>query len=619
LEKRAGGKILVNIGEFLYNGYGETMKDKTIKKIPYGLANYELLVQQNCYYVDKTMFLPAVEEAGNYLFFIRPRRFGKSLFISVMEAYYDVFYKDRFEEFFKGTWIYDHPTDERGKYLVLSLNFSGVEPEPAKMETSFLNHVQNSAVYFIQRYNHFLAAKPKRDYFAKKIENSESASDILATLLHLCKETGQKLYVLIDEYDNFANTLLSTGGEDAYRDLTHGPGFFRSFFNNLKIGTTGTGAPVTRSFITGVSPITMDDVTSGYNIGKNVTTEPDFNRLLGFTKDDVTEMIEYYRSKGNIFHPTDYLVEIITQWYGNYLFSEENDVKLFNSDMVLYFLDNYLSRKKIPGDLIDRNVRLDYEKLRHLIIVEKAARKGKTSNGNFERLKEIIEKGETSAKIVPGFPLEKLVDENNFISLLFYFGLLSIKSAELDELTLTIPNETIRRLYYDYIKEGYEETDVFSIDLYTYSRLMKGMATRGEWNPFFAYITGLMQESMSLRDLITGEKSIQAFLNVYLGLTNLYIIHPERELKKGYADIIMEPFLARYEEIKYSYILEIKYIKSGVSPGDEKAQQLKSDAEKQLKNYSIDEKFRKSIEKTNLIKLVLIFSGHKLIDIGEVN
>jgi len=313
--------------------------------------------------------------------------------------------------------------------------------------------------------------------------------------------------VIIDEYDNFANTILSTVGEDAYQKLTHGPGFFRSFFNVLKKGTTGTGAPISRSFITGVSPITMDDVTSGYNIGKNVTTEPGFNRMLGFTKDDVVEMIEYYRSKERIDHPTDYLLEIMTQWYGNYLFSKKDDMRVFNSDMVLYFFDNYMPGKELPDELIDDNVRIDYGKLRHLITVDKVVGKGKTYNGNFERLKTIIEKGETTAKIVRSFPLEKLVEENNFISLLFYFGLLSVKSPGLDEMTLTIPNETIRRLYYDYIKEGYEETDVFSIDLYTYNRLMKGIALEGEWRPLFAFITGRMRESMSLRDLITGEKS----------------------------------------------------------------------------------------------------------------
>jgi hypothetical protein len=598
----------------------ESKKNEAIKEIPYGIADYELIRSENYYYVDKTPYLHTLKKAGRYLFFIRPRRFGKSLFLSVMEAYYDVFYKDRFEEFFKGTWIFNHPTDERGKYLVLSLNFSGVEPDPGKTETSFINHVQDNAVYFIQKYENFLAANRKKDYYAQKIEKSKSASDILTTLLHICKGARQKLCVLIDEYDNFANTILSTVGEDAYWDLTHGPGFFRSFFNVLKTGTTGTGAAISRSFITGVSPVTMDDVTSGYNIGKNVTIEPGFNRVMGFTPDDVIEMIEYYRSKGLIKHPTDYLLNIMTQWYGNYLFSGEDDVRLFNSDMVLYFIDNYLTRKKLPDDLIDMNVRMDYGKLRHLVIVDQDKTKPPAPNGNFGKLKEIIEEGGTSAKIVKGFPLEKLKDAENFQSLLFYLGLLTIKGPDKDKSHLEIPNETVKRLYYDYIKEAYRETGIFNLDLHRYANLMTDMAYDGKWRPLIEFITGRMQESLSLRDLITGEKSIQAFLNVYLGLSDLYIIHTEKEMNKGYADIVMEPFLARYEGIKYSYILEIKYIKAGegkkIDTG--KIRQLKAAAEKQLEQYSIDEKSRKTIENTRLIKIASIFSGHRLIDMGEV-
>jgi hypothetical protein len=608
--------LLVKKRDFRYNGGGDTMTDKTIKQIPYGLANYELLVGQNTYYVDKTMFLPRVEAAGNYLFFIRPRRFGKSLFLSMMQSYYDVLYKNRFEQLFKDTWIYSHPTEEKNSYLVLSFNFSAVEPDPAKMEISFINHVQGIAVDFIQRYDEVLATNRRIDYFARKIEESRSASDILSTLLLLCKGVGQKLFVIIDEYDNFTNTILTSAGEAAYRDITHGMGFFRSFFNSLKNGTTGTGAPITRSFITGVSPVTMDDVTGGYNIGKNVSLEPNLGRMLGFTRDDIVEMIEYYRSNGRIDHSTDLLLEIMTEWYGNYRFSKNEDIRLFNSDMVLYFLDNYMTEKKLPDDLIDRNVRVDYEKLRHLITVDKSGKK--VSNGNLNRLREIIKEGKTSSVLVKGFPLEKIADRDNFISLLFYFGLLTIKDREAASLILEIPNETIRRLYYDYIREAYKETGLFSLDLHTYNDLMNRMALEGEWKPLLEYITGRMRESMSLRDLITGEKSIQAFLNVYLGLSSLYIIHPERELNKGYADIVMEPFTARYESLKYAYMLEIKYINAGAKPGAPGIRRLKTEAEEQLRSYSNDEKFRKAIEKTTLVKIVLIFSGHEAIYIGDV-
>jgi hypothetical protein len=481
---------------------------------------------------------------------------------------------------------------------VLKFNFSLVDSALDKVESSFLTHIQGTVLSFIRKYSSYLVTD--RDYYREKIEKSRSASDILFLLKQLCMESHQNSYAIIDEYDNFANTIISTVGEDAYHNLTHGPGSFKSFFNVLKGGTDGMGAPFTRLFLTGISPITLDDVTSGFNIAENISLNPSYNQMLGFTETDVRKMLNYYQSFGSIKHDCDELMEIINEWYGNYLFSEEDDTRLFNPYMVLYFVNHYLKRKKPPKNLIDRNVRIDYGKLRHLILVDLG--KKKTTNGNFDRLKEIIEKGETSSEIEEAFPLEELTDRENFISLLFYFGLLT------------------RRLYYNYIKNAYEEIDIFALDVYTYNNLMKAMAVKGEWKPLFDYITNRMQESMSLRDLITGEKSIQAFLNVYLGLSHLYIIHPEKELNKGYADLVMEPFLARYEEIKYAYLVEIKYIKAEEKPKLSKAkiQKLKANAAEQLKNYSMDKKFNKNIEKTTLVKLVLIFCGHELMDIDQV-
>jgi hypothetical protein len=275
--------------------------------------------------------------------------------------------------------------------------------------------------------------------------------------------------------------------------------------------------------------------------------------MLGFTKEDVVEMIDYYNQKGIIKYDSEYLLNIMNAWYNNYIFSKKSTTKLFNSDMILYFLDECIRNRDIPDELIDQNVRIDYGKLRHLIIIDKD--KGRVTNGNFTRLKQIIEKGEIVSDIAKGFPVEKLIDTRNFLSPLFYLGLLTVKEVKDEELILQIPNETARRLYYDYIKEAYEETDTFSMDWYVYGRLMHGLAYKGEWRPLFDSLAKQMKESMSLRDLITGEKSIQAFLNVYLGLSQLYIIHPEKELNKGFADIVMEPFTARYREMKYAYIL----------------------------------------------------------------
>ncbi len=388
------------------------MNDKKIKKIAYGVTDYEKIVLDYSYYVDKTKYLKSIEEAGDYLFFIRPRRFGKTLFLSIMETYYDISKKDRFDLFYKGTQIHQNPTGERNSYLILKFNFSAVDPHPERIEASFLNNVRNVVDTFIHRYEGYLEAGDK-ERLQDKLEDTRSAADVLANVVNLSRKSDMKIYIIIDEYDNFANTILSTSGSAVYENLTHGEGFFRVFFNFLKEGTSGSGAPISRLFITGVSPVTLDDVTSGFNIGKNISIEPGFNEMLGFTETDVMEMIDYYRQNGLIDHPTEYLLDIMNAWYNNYIFSKDSKTTLFNSDMVLYFIDKYIRHSKIPDNLIDRNVRIDYGKLRHLIAID-SDRKTLT-NSHFSRLKQIIEESEIESDLVEGFPVEKLIHAENFI------------------------------------------------------------------------------------------------------------------------------------------------------------------------------------------------------------
>jgi len=589
----------------------------SIKGIPYGISDYGLIRGEHNYYVDKTRFLAEIEKSGRYLFFIRPRRFGKSLFISMMQYYYDVLCKDRFEELFKGTWIFDLPTKERGNYLVLFLNFSEVSPAVDRVEKSFLALVGDHVRSFIRKYRSLLSGSEAIDEYYDAIKESRSPPDIIGHLNRLVKESGQKMYVIIDEYDNFANTILTSSGEQSYRDLTQGEGFFRSFFNVLKAGTGGVDAPIGRLFITGVSPVTMDDVTSGFNIGKNVSLSSKLDMMLGFTLDDVKTMVDYYKNSSPVLKSTPLLPEMLAQWYGNYRFSGSDGLPLFNSDMVLYFIDHCLRENKLPENLIDRNVRIDYGKLRQLIVIDRD-KSAPTTNGNFSRLKQIMEEDGTLSKIADGFSLKEMTEPNNFISLLFYFGLLTIAGRERNLYRLTIPNETVKRLYYDYIDSAYKETGVFSLDWEKYGTLISDMAYDGKWRPLVEFITGRMKECLALRDLMTGEKAVQMFLNVYLGLSDLFIVHSEKEMNKGYADLVMEAYTAKYPELNYSFLLELKYEKSGISPEDPKIPGLVAEAEEQLRNYSLDEKFKKTIGKTKLIQLVLIFSGHEAIYIGEI-
>jgi hypothetical protein len=483
-----------------------------------------------------------------------------------------------------------------------------------KVEESFFSQVKDTAEFFISKYHNLL--KVDKEEATKDLMTRKSPPDLLSRLLKLCRNAKQKVYLIVDEYDNFANTILSTAGRSSYEDLTHGEGFFKNFFKVIKAGTSGTDTPIERLFITGVSPITMDDVTSGFNIGENISIDRTFNEMMGFRKQEVMEMIEYYRKAGEIRHKSEYLFDIMSRWYNHYRFSKEADSEVFNPTLVLYFLKEYFKNHKIPDELFDDNVKTDYGKLKHLVLVDK---KGiKETNGNFSKLKAVMENGFVKSRIKRGFPLKSLERHENFSSLLFYFGFVTIDAVEGDKTRLTIPNEAVKKLFYEYIREAYDETGVLTLDRDKYAEKMENMAYNGEWRPLFDYIAQQMEKSMSLRDLITGEKFIQGFLHAYLGWSDLYIVCSEREFNKGYADLVMEPFTAKYETIKYAYLIEIKYMKSADGKSKKKVDQLKSEAGEQLKQYEMDEKLRKSIEKTTLIKLVLVFSGHKLAYIGEV-
>ncbi|MGE5342621.1 MAG: AAA family ATPase [Candidatus Omnitrophota bacterium] len=594
-------------------------EEKRLKQIPYGISDYDIFSEENYYYVDKTRYIRNIEEKGRYLFFIRPRRFGKSLFLSILEDYYDIAQKDRFDFFFEGTDIHRHPTEERNKYLIFKLNFSRVNSNVEVVERAFLNHIKSTALYFIKKYKKLLDIdiEDVKDEF----RSSLSATELMNSLLDFCWGQNQKIYIIIDEYDNFANTILSTAGQNIYHDITHGEGFLRSFFNVIKGGTTGSGAAISRLFMTGVSPITLDDVTSGFNIAKNISLDSDINEILGFTRTEVETAVNYYRQTGKIKHSTPELMEIMGRFYNHYRFALHAETDLFNPVQVLYFLDEYMKESQIPESLIDRNVRMDYQKLRHLIVIDQ---KGKPkTNGNFSKLQQIIEKGSVHSIIEKSFPLSGLMRTGNFVSLLYYFGLLSIRGTDEENNTiLAIPNESIKHLYYDYIQETSEEIGLLTIDPDKYTELMNDMAYRGQWLPLVDYIAGRMEASLSLRDLMTREKALQVFWNVYLGLSDLYIVHSEKEMNQGFSDLVLEPWLVQYPNLKYSYVIEIKYMSPSSVDAEgvqERIRTLAEEAETQLRQYSADERFQKIIGKTKLKKLILVFLGHRLVYKDEVH
>jgi hypothetical protein len=587
------------------------------KRIPYGVADYGRLRRENAYYVDKTHYIPRIEAAPFYLFCIRPRRFGKSLWLSVLQHYYDVNQTANFAFLFGETYIGQNPTPDRNSYLILFFNFALVNPALSKVEASFESTGSNEIDSFLRRYERFFSAES-----VQYIQAGANVADKLQRIFYHAAEQQLKIYLLIDEYDNFTNTILTTDGQGAYHNLTHGSGFFRYFFNLLKGATGGQIAGLTRLFITGVSPVTMDDVTSGFNIGTNISIDSQFNEMIGFTEAEVQTLLNAYQSYGRLPLGVEASLQLMQIWYNNYRFGQRATASMYNSDMVLYFLLRTEADNGAPLRLIDENIRIDYTKLRHLMAIDQRLDRGAPAqlNGNFSLLRTIIEEGETVSPIHASFPLEQLLHRENFISLLYYFGLLSMAGAADEEPLLRIPNRTVKDLMYGYIRSALEDVDVFKLDIWRLTGLLRDMAYRGDWRPFFDYLNEQIQQQASVRDHLHGEKVIQGFLIAYLNVTHNFLTWSEREMGGGFVDLYMEPFLARYPGVKYGYLIELEYIsetqfnKRGF---DQALTKEKAEAEGQLRQYAQDARIAQVAQQVTMKKLVLIYKGWELVYAAE--
>ncbi len=564
-------------------------------RIPYGVADFVKLRRGGEYYVDKTHFLPLLEQAGRFLFLIRPRRFGKSLLQSVMECYYDRYWEPHFDELFHDTWIYAHPTPEKHGYLALRFDFSVVDADPRKLEESFEGHVRIEMDLLFRRYRTLIPAE-----IAERVMGEPTGSRRLERLFSELYDLGLSLYLFIDEYDNFANNLLVREGRQKYQELTHGGGFFRHFFSVLKEGVGRTGGGLARLFITGVSPLTMDDVSSGFNIAANISLNPRFNNLLGFNADEMTRLFAAFGQDYNQHRA------VLDDWYNHYQFHRQCRESVTNSDMALYYLQSLYQLQTPPDELIDHNVRIDYSKLRYLVQIDR------TLNGNFSRLREIIETGEQVSDIQVSFPVEALLQPENFVSLLYYLGLLTFAGEREGTPLLKIPNQTIRQLMYGYLREAYRDVEVFKPSVWTIGEKLRAMAYRGEWAAFFDYLSEQIQAQASVRDYLQGEKMIQGFLLAWLNLTPYFRVWSEQEWGGGFVDLYLAPFYARYREMRHAYLIELKYIKRGEDTPTQR-QKVITEAQAQLARYSQDARVREVLGPATLHPLVLVYSGWELI------
>ena len=587
--------------------------EQQVKLLPYGVADFVTVIEQNLYYVDKTMFIPELEKQPRNLFFIRPRRFGKSIFLSMLYSYYDCTQSHKFQSLFGNLWIGQHPTPLQGKYQVLFLDFSQITGNIDKLETKFNSYLSINLDAFVRQYSEYYQAE------MEEILAQEDFEEKMELIFKAAKAHQYHLYLIIDEYDNFTNVILNERGEKVYHAITHADGFYRDVFKKFK-------GNFERIFMMGVSPVTLDDVTSGFNIGWNISIKPEFDEMLGFSTTDVVEMFTYYKEHGSIPADSDIdaIVNDMKPWYDNYCFAEEalkKKTRMFNCDMVLYYLRNYMDDGCSPRQMIDPNTRTDYGKMKKLLQFDKldGERKG--------IIRKIAEEEQIVTQLYESFSAYQIPKAEIFPSLLFYYGMLTIKGTRGSKLILGIPNNNVRKQYYGYLEEEYQAkayVDVNQLTDYYYD-----MAYDGKWEEGLRFMADAYAKVSSVRDGIEAERNLQGFFMAYLNLNDYYITAPELELNHGYCDFFLLPDLTHYAS-QHSYILELKVLSkkdfSAIVEGEftedgkpmTKAEKQWREAVDQIHRYAEAPRVEALRQGTKLHLIIMQFEGWELKRMEEV-
>ena len=589
------------------------MMEQQVKLVPYGVADFATVIEQNLYYVDKTMFIPELEKQPRNLFFIRPRRFGKSIFLSMLYSYYDCTQSHKFQSLFGNLWIGQHPTPLQGKYQVLFLDFSQITGNIDKLETKFNSYLSINLDAFVRQYSEYYQAE------MEEILAQEDFEEKMELIFKAAKAHKYHLYLIIDEYDNFTNVILNERGEKVYHAITHADGFYRDVFKKFK-------GNFERIFMMGVSPVTLDDVTSGFNIGWNISIKPEFDEMLGFSTTDVVEMFTYYKEHGSIPADSDIdaIVNDMKPWYDNYCFAKQalkKKTRMFNCDMVLYYLLNYMDNGCSPREMIDPNTRTDYGKMKKLLQFDKldGERKG--------IIRKIAEEEQIVTQLYESFSAYQIPKAEIFPSLLFYYGMLTIKGTRGSKLILGIPNNNVRKQYYGYLEEEYQAkayVDVNQLTDYYYD-----MAYDGKWEEGLRFMADAYAKVSSVRDGIEAERNLQGFFMAYLNLNDYYITAPELELNHGYCDFFLLPDLTHYAS-QHSYILELKVLSkkdfSAIVEGEftedgkpmTKAEKQWREAVEQIHRYAEAPRVEALRQGTKLHLIIMQFEGWELKRMEEV-
>ena len=576
------------------------------KRIPYGMMNFVAVREDNCYYVDKTMFIEKVEKANKYFFFIRPRRFGKSLTMSMLRHYYDINQVDKFERLYGDTYIGKHPTPNHNKYLIIYLNFAVVNADLGNYRSALDAHCRTEFTIFCDRYSHLLPNKLKENLLKE-----DGCVKQLDLLYKVCNEVGLKIYLFIDEYDHFTNHILSDAARlEEYQSETHGTGYLRTFFDTIKAGTDSS---IARVFITGVSPVTLDDLTSGFNIGTNYSLAKGFNEMVGFTEQEVREMLTYYSQHYEFNHTIDELIEIMKPYYDNYCFALKayGETTMYNSNMVLSFLYKYIDEGcELPQQMLEENIRIDYEKLRMLI------RKDKEFAHDASIIQALVSEGYVTGELKEGFPAEDIANNNNFLSLLYYFGMVTIGGTDMGDIKFVIPNEVVREQIFSYLLDTYKENDL-TFDSSDIRTKEKFMAYKGEFKPFFQFIADCIYTFASQRDRQKGEAFVHGFTLALTSQCRFYRPISELDNQNGYADVFLRPRCEVFTDMQHSYIIELKYLKSQATEAEVNA--AIEQAKAQVCRYAETMNVNDNIGHTTLHKVYVVYKGVEMVACDEVH
>lgn len=532
-----------------------------MKKLPYGVSDYERIVDNNYYYVDKTPYIEQLENlAEPYIMLLRPRKFGKTLFTSTLENYYDIKKADKFEKLFKQTYIYNHQTPQKNSYHILRFNFSGIDTSD---ENSTMKGFKEKSIISIKRFVDIYGI----DFY---INEAQSAEAMLASIFEAFRsqKEGQKIYVIIDEYDHFANELLSFN-TNKFKELVAKNGKIRKWYEILKEGTESV---VDRIFITGVAPITLDSLTSGFNICSDKTLDDRFNKMLGFTKEELKKLMKDQEINNE---KIDKLMPILKENYDGYKFSTTAKEQIYNSNMCLYFINEYKSHEDtVPKRLIDMNIASDYSKLSKMLELCQ-------SENRIDILKKTISGEGVITNITEKFNPEVEFGEKEFISMLFYLGYLTIVGEKLEKPELNIPNKIMKELYSDYFVDTLTRKTNLRIDESDYNKMLEEIAFEGRIDTLVNLVQKYLS-NLSNRDFQRfDEKYIKLIFYCISMNLKLFSVKSEMEVHRNYPDLLLIP-VDKTKGYK-SVMIEFKYLKK---EEENKLQEKQQEAKEQIKRYA---------------------------------